>query len=239
MPDRPWVAETARRIRIDGVRPEAEPILIRLTTDPRMNAVWTQLTRRSRTDPTQFFYPAVRDKDGPQLDAEAAQHHAMGMLLFHAFRSARAKRVATPIEEVEALRQRILADAITLRRVADEIKAMVANASAYDRDHFNLAQFLADAQALRRVAVWRDHDAGRLRGPDDPLTTKYKSAHPVAEAVQRDIAGILQTEFGQSMPKQAAIVAAVALGLVDAPKERGSRAALLKSKKGTKSQSAK
>jgi hypothetical protein len=159
IPDRPWTARAERVIRREGVQPEDESILVRLLTDPRMDTVWTQLTRRSRTNPVQFFYSAAHDPGDPPLDAEEAQHRAMGMLLLQAFLSAKDKRRATPIEEVQSAQRQRREDAASLRRIADEIGRWAKNAGAYDRAHNDMVQIIADVQ---RAPPYSTHRLLRL-----------------------------------------------------------------------------
>jgi hypothetical protein len=77
IPDRPWIVRAERVIRTEGLCPEDEPILRRLMTDPRMDRVWTQLTRHSRSHTGKYYYSARRLPDEPERDPEEARQHAL------------------------------------------------------------------------------------------------------------------------------------------------------------------
>jgi hypothetical protein len=236
--NRPWLVKAEWIIRREGIRPEHEPILTRLLTDPRMDDVWEQFTRRNRRGRTQFFYPAICHPGDRTLDAEGAQHRALCLLVMQAFNSARDKRCATPIEEVEEVQRDLLTDAATLRRIADETAESALKAGTSVRAHTDMRQVAMHIQALRNVAAWREADARHLRDSDDPSTTKYNRADPLIDGVQNDIAAFLQENFGNPMSQQAVIVAAVALGRDNVPSGRGSRSAVLRAKSARKKQSA-
>jgi hypothetical protein len=210
--DRPWVTEAIRRIEADGIRPEHIAVVDRLTTDPRMVSVWRELQRN------------------PASLSPQARFNAMGRTLHATYRSVADKRVATKLAVALETQRRLLREAETLRHVADDIDASVHCAPRYIAERQNLSQCLADAEAMRRVAAWREALAAQIRGEDDPLTTMNFRGDPLEGGVQITIAGFLKDEFGDYLYGTAATLTAVALGLAKAPSARISRSAFSRRK---------
>ncbi|HEY5306115.1 MAG TPA: hypothetical protein VIJ52_05535 [Pseudolabrys sp.] len=222
----PWVAEAMRRIRIDGIRPEHESILIRLTTDPRMNAVWAQLTRRDRTDPTRFLYSAVRRPGDPELDTEQAQHHAMGATLHFAFSTVRDKMAVSKLEESEKLREQTLNVATIVWDVAGKLPEYVSKFPEIAAE--TLPGNPQTIEAIRRTSIFLMRVADLIRGADDPMTNVNSHGDPLARGIQTNMASLFKERFGSRLDGLAAIVTAVVLSLVEIPDAAISRSAHLR-----------
>lgn len=216
----PWVAKAAAIIRAAGIRPEQGPILNRLTTDPRMTSVWRELKRHQPS----------RAKGQPPQSQKDIHADAMARTLHLAFRAAADGRTATTVEGPQKKARELHHEAAILRRVAEDVVASVGHAPEYIAEHQNLSQWLADAQALCRVADWRESVAAEIRGNDDPLTISNARGDPLVRGVQITIASFLKEEFGHFLYGTAATLAAVALGLSRAPSARVSRSAFSRPK---------
>jgi hypothetical protein len=210
--DRPWVIEAVRRIEADGINPEHIAIVDRLTTDPRMGSVWRVLQR----------HPA-------SLSPEA-RFNAMGRALHVTYRSVADKRMATKLAVVLETQRRLRKEAETLRHVADDVVASVHRAPRYIAERQDLSQCSADAEAMRRVAAWREALAAQMRGEDDPLTIMNFRGDPLARGVQITVASFLKEEFAAYLYGTAATLTAVALGLAKVPSARISRSAFSRKK---------
>ena len=213
----PWIIEAVRRIELDFCpTPEQRAILDRLLDDPRMNSVWRELKRHiARPRAAWSASPAL-----PDVPADA-----MAETLHFIFRTARDQRTAGKLDETELVRLALLQEAETLRRVADDITTSVRVAPRYITDTTDLSQCLADADALRRVAAWRESLAATIRGADDPITITNSRGDPTERGVQITIADFLKSRFGDYLHGTAATLTAVALGLSRTPSPRVSRSA--------------
>jgi hypothetical protein len=213
----PWIMETVRRIELDfHPTPEQRAILDRLLTDTRMDAVWRELRRRPpRARAAWSASPALPD----------VLTDAMAGTLYFTFRIAQDQRTAGKLDETEPVRLKLLEEAETLRRVADDLTASVRAALRHIADTTDLSQFLADAEALRRVAAWRESLAATIRGADDPITITNSRGDPTERGVQITIASFLKDRFGDYLYGTAATLTAVALGLSQTPSSRVSRSA--------------
>jgi hypothetical protein len=213
----PWIIETVRRIKQD--RPptaERRVILDRLLADPRMDSVWRELRRRPvRARAAWLASPALPD----------VLSDAMAETLHFTFCTAQDQRTAGKLDEAELTRLALLEEAATLRRVADDIVASVRAAPTYVADTTDLSRYLADADALRRIAVWRESLAATIRGADDPVTIINSRGDPTERGVQITIAAFLKDRFGDYLHGTAATLTAVALGLSQTPSPRVSRSA--------------
>jgi hypothetical protein len=212
-----WITETVQRIELDfHPTPEQRAILDRLLSDTRMNSVWKELKRRpAQARSAWLASPALPD----------VLTDAMAETLHFTFRTAWDQRTATKLEEAEALRLSLLQEAKTLSRVADDVTASVRAAPRYIADTTDLSQFLADADALRRIATWRESLAATIRGADDPMTITNSRGDPTERGVQITIATFLKERFGDYLHGTAATLTAVALGLSRTPSPRVSRSA--------------
>jgi|GEM_PF-3332057 len=212
-----WIVEAVRRIELDfHPTPEQRAILDRLLFDTRMNSVWRELKRRpAQARAAWSASPALPD----------VLTDAMAETLQFAFRTAQDQRTATKLDEAEALRFSLLQEAKTLSRVADDVTASVRAAPRYIADTTDLSQFLADADALRRIAAWREALAATIRGADDPITIANSRGDPIERGVQITIAAFLKDRFGDYLHGTAATLTAVALGLSQTPSPRVSRSA--------------
>jgi len=213
----PWVVETVRRIEVDfHPPPEQRAILDRLLTDARMNSVWKELKRRrAQTRAAWLVSPALPD----------VLTDAMAETLYFTFRTAWDQRTATKLDEAEGLRLSLLQEAKTLSCVANDVTASVRAAPRYIADTTDLSQFLADADALRRIATWRESLAVTIRGVGDPMTITNSRGDPTERGVQITIASFLKERFGDYLHGTAATLTAVALGLSRTPSPRVSRSA--------------
>ena len=213
--DRPWITKGAAITHRAGLRQGHEPILNRLMTDPRMDRVWREL-RQHR----------ARVADGqPTLPEADIQVDALARTLHCAFHAVVDERVATTVREPQAVKQQFLDEAAILRRIADDLVASVEHARPYVPASEDLSQHLADAEALRRVAGWRDAQAAEIRSADDPLTITNARGDPLVRGVQITIAAFLKETFGSHLWRTAATLAAVALGLDKVPSPRVARSA--------------
>lgn len=158
----PWVMEAVRRIEVDfHPTPAQRAILDRLLADARMNSVWRELRRcPARARAAWSASPELPD----------VLTDAMAETLHFTFRTAQDQRTAGKLDETEPARLALVQEAEILRRVADDIAASVRGALRHIADTTDLSQFLADADALRRVAAWRESLAAKIRGADDPIT---------------------------------------------------------------------
>jgi len=223
----PWVVETVRRIEVDfHPAPEQRAILDRLLTDARMNSVWRELKRRpAQVRAAWSASPALPD----------VLTDAMAETLHFTFRAAQDQRTAGKLDKAEARRLSLLQEAKTLSRVADDVTASVRAAPRYIADTTDLSQFLADADALRRIAAWRESLAATIRGADDPITITNSRSDPTERGVQITIAAFLKVRFGDYLHGTAATLTAVALGLSRTPTPRVSRSAFSVPKVATRS----
>jgi hypothetical protein len=213
----PWVTESVRRIELDfHPSPDQRAILDRLLSDTRMNSVWKELKRHPAKPRTAWLASPALPDVGTDAMAEA---------LHFTFRTAWDQRTAAKLDEIEALRVSLLQDAKTLSRVADDVTASVRAAPRYIADTIDLTQFLADADALRRIATWRESLAATIRGADDPMTITNSRGDPTERGVQITIAAFLKERFGDYLHGTAATLTAVALGLSRIPSPRVSRSA--------------
>jgi hypothetical protein len=209
----PWVIETVRRIDVDfHPTPDQRAILDRLLTDARMDSVWRELRRRPpRARAAWSASPALPD----------VLTDAMAETLYFTFRTAQDQRTAGKLDETEPVRLKLLVEAETLRRVADDLTASVRAPPRHIAD----TQFLADADALRRVAAWRESLAVTIRGANDPITITNSRGDPTERGVQITIADFLKGRFGDYLYGTAATLTGVALGLSQTPSSRVSRSA--------------
>ena len=149
----------------------------------------------------------------------------MAETLYFTFRTAQDQRTAGKLDETEPVRLALLQEVEILRRVADDIAASVRDAPRHIADTIDLSQFLADADALRRVAAWRESLAATIRSADDPITITNSRGDPTERGVQITIAAFLKDRFGSHLYGTAATLTAVALGLSQQPSPRVSRSA--------------
>jgi hypothetical protein len=213
----PWIIETVRRIELDfRLTPEQRAILDRLLTDTRMDSVWREL-RRCRPRPRAAWSAS------PTLPDVLSD--AMAETLHFAFHAAQDQRTARKLDETEPMRLALLQEAETLRRVADDLTASVRAAPRHIADTTDPSQFLADADALRRVAAWRESLAATISSADDPITITNSRGDPTERGVQITIAAFLKDLFGNYLHGTAATLTAVALGLSQKPSPRVSRSA--------------
>lgn len=212
-----WITEAVRRIELDfHPAPERRAILDRLLSDTRMNSVWRELRRR----PARARAAWVASPSLPDVLTDA-----MAETLYVTFRIAQEQRTAGKLDETEPVRLKLLEEAQTLRRVADDLTASLRAAPHYIADTTDLSQLLADADALRRVAAWREFGAATIRGADDPITITNSRGDPTERGVQITIADFLKDRFGDYLYGTAATLTAVALGLSQTPSSRVSRSA--------------
>ena len=217
----PWVIETVRRIEVDfHPTPDQRAILDRLLADTRMDSVWKELRRHpARARAAWSASPALPD----------VLTDAMAETLHFTFRTAQDQRTAGKLDETEPVRLALLQEVEILRRVADDIAASVRDAPRHIADTTDLSQFLADADALRRVAAWRESLAATIRSADDPITITNSRGDPTERGVQITIAAFLKDRFGSHLYRTAATLTAVALGLSQKPSHRVSRSAFSRS----------
>jgi hypothetical protein len=173
-------------------------ILERLISDLRMKKIWTQLLAENRKTGG-FLYPVVGD--------EREQHRATGKVLNLAFCAARDKISACPIEEIEAERMRLQAQADDLRRTADEYAA-----AASDNPKLH-----ADAMALLRAAQLKEEAIRRwmmdVRDVDDPLTiVRDRSGNLQTRGICSSISAGLREIYGKSLYGISTTLAEIATG---------------------------
>jgi hypothetical protein len=177
-------------------------ILRRLSIDPRMERVWTELTRRDRKT-GEFFHPVRRSGSLVNRTQDQAQHDEMARLFHFAFRATRDRMAVTKPSDIAPPLDLYAQRARVLRDIADDLDAIN---SADPR-------VSADAATLRRVAAWQDQAIAAMRPPTDPMTIKNHRGDPVARGVQILIAAHLEDVFTKRLDGTAATLAAVALGL--------------------------
>jgi hypothetical protein len=197
----PAVAKQARRIKARCLSADQQAILQRLATDARMRTVWRELSRRKRPG-GDFFTPANRPLDKPTFTQDEAQAEALGELFHFAFCAARDRVPVSKPTETADTKAKLLQNARMLREIADDLTATnSANPLA-----------AADADALRRVAVWQEIGAAAVRPPSDPLTIQNDRDDRVVRGVQILVGAQLRETFGKPLDGTAATLAGVALG---------------------------
>lgn len=200
--------------------------MARLATDTRMQHVWAHLSRRKRPAGN-FYYTVQAHPYYAHLSPSEAHASALGEVLFAIFCIVRDNRKAGKLDEAEATKQRLLDEARTLRRVANDLIASICAAPHYVAAQVDLQQHAEDAEALHRVAIWRESLAADIRNADDPLTISNARGDPLARGVQIDIACFLKERFGDHLHGISGTLTAVALGLAEAPSASVSRSAFL------------
>lgn len=176
--------------------------LRRLAIDPRMETVWTELTRRDRKT-GEFFHPVKRHDSLLNRTQDQAHQEELGRLFYFAFCAARDRMAVTKPSDIAPSRDLCEQRARVLRDVADDLDAIN---SADPR-------VSADAATLRRVAAWQDQAIEAMRPPTDPMMVKNKRGDPVARGGQIVIAAHLLDVFGDRLDGTAATLTAVALDL--------------------------
>ena len=179
---------------------EQVTVLIRLTTDGRMERVWSELGRlRRNTD--EYLHPAQPPAHAPPRSPHAAQQSAMAETLHFAYRSASDGRRTTTVEETTKMRADLRLQAAMLRKLA-----------ARTPGDGSLAD-LVEAGSLMRRAARLEAEAAEFRGPDDPLTVVRHTTDPRSRGVQIDISGFFMSRFGDRLDATTGTLAAVALGV--------------------------
>jgi hypothetical protein len=84
--------------------------------------------------------------------------------------------------------------------VADDVAASVHRAPRYIAERQDLSQCLADAEAVRRVAAWREARATEMRDADDPLTIMNFRGDPLVRGVQITTDGLGDHRFRKHNP---------------------------------------
>ena len=182
-----------------SARREDWEILVRLATDPRMQNVWNEFTRRSR-ETREFLRPAKRPPIKQGLTTqEEFQAEAIGFVFYFAFTTACAQVSVTKPEEVKPFRETFEFRAKILREIADDLEG-VKNPSLY-----------ADIAALRRIAIVQDQAQQIVRPPTDVLSIKNDRGDRIVRGVQISIANMLLETFGKSLHGVAATLTAVAI----------------------------
>ncbi len=224
----PSVKAMIQSLALEAESGEQFETLKRLATDQRMRSVWEYLKRKKR--PTETYYNQAINTYGPGLCCDEIQSKALSRTIHFIYYSVRDKRRAVKIEEVEPIKQQRLAEAQTLRRVADELRSSVSN--SFDPGLLSLAN--RDVDALQRVANWRESLAGSLADANDPNVIKNHHGDPLVRGVQIAVAAFFQDTFGTCLDGQAATLTNVALG-TNAATARASRSAFSRQKPPQKS----
>ena len=196
-------------------------ILKRLSTDERMRAAWTELTRFDRKTGA-FVHPAFKRRESSIEDQNDIQHEALGLIYLFAFRAAADHVPVTKFAEQGPLRLLAEQRARTLNEIAEDLEPIGP-------------QVLAEVAALRRVAAWQEQIAEALRPQNDPLTISNDRGDRIERGVQIVLAAQLQETFGKHLHGTAARLATVALGLDRLLKARASRSAFSKGSRARKS----
>jgi hypothetical protein len=162
---------------------EQRAILKRMTTDKRMEKVWSELTRRER--PSRAFVHQARKRDGAfPLSSDEAQSRALRELFYFVFCAARDKMSVWRPVDVKRSKERLLGNATVLRSTAQDlgaahVRGQLGVVSPLDEQ---LAQL--NINSLHMVANWLEHIASAHRRRDDPLMVTRQRGNPVVRAVQ-------------------------------------------------------
>jgi hypothetical protein len=144
-------------------------VLMRVTTHTRMQEVWRELGKRKRKKRSsragdvgpdrEYLHPVVPPATMRGISANA-QAVAMTGIFLEAFRLGVERQATTRLEDVKQKKAAILDDAKSLRDIADELDESIRMRRPYDVhvSEFELAQKAHDADALRRIASWKDVD---------------------------------------------------------------------------------
>ena len=219
----PSVETEVRRAEGRCLPGEHHAVLLRLATDPRMQAVWNELVRRKRLG--EGYFHAVQGTDAERLPLDRAQEKALGETMHFAFVAAIDQVSVSKEDEITPVRVIRNERAITLRTVADELELSVAHEqercartqhggitpAARSIMESNFALYTFDVAALRRVAGWYDAQTETLRTPDDPMTVTNDRGDRVSRGVSIMIASFLKERFGKPLYGTAATLASVAL----------------------------
>lgn len=207
-----WTPNAVRvvlqRFYVPGIPQEHADILRRLATDQRTCDICSQLTKRKRPS-REFCYPAKLE-NYPSLTTDQLQDEALAQTFHFAFCSARDRRASLKYSEIEQRKQELLNEAEILRRVANDLILSAAQPAHSDSTIFLSA--LTDANALRRVAAWRERLVDDLAPQSDPHIAINERGDPLARGVQIDIAAFFQNMFGDELNGIAAELTGVVLG---------------------------
>jgi hypothetical protein len=202
------VQDSIKRVDHAVLAAEQSQILERMTSDKRLQTVWSELTRRKRPSRA-FFHPAI-PRNG-HATSDDAQSEALRELFHFVFCAARDKMSVSKPSEVKEGKELLLRNATIMRSVAQDLElASLAGQLGIVSDQ---ARTLAaiNCQSLRMVANWLDHLASAHRAPDDALMVKRHRGDPVVRGVQILISEKLKKLFGADLDKIAATLASVAL----------------------------
>lgn len=204
------VRDSIQRVDHAVLAAEQRQILERMTSDKRMQTVWSELTRRKRPSRA-FFHPATLRNGDSTFSSDEAQSEALRELFHFVFCAARDKMSVSKPSDVNEGKELLLRTAITMRSVAQDLELASITGQfgvVSDQDRTLAA---TNCLSLRMVAGWLDHLAGALRGPDDVLMVTRHRGDPVVRGVQILIAQKLNELFGADLDKTAATLASVAL----------------------------
>jgi hypothetical protein len=160
------VQESIKRVDHAALAAEQRQILGRMTSDKRMQTVWSELTKRKRPSRA-FFHPAIPRNGHPTSDD--AQSEALRELFHFVFCAARDKMSVSKPSEVKEGKELLLRNAIMMRSVAQdlELASLTGQLGLVSDGDRTLAAI--NCQSLRMVANWLDRLASSHRAPDDVL----------------------------------------------------------------------
>jgi hypothetical protein len=188
------------------------PILRRLAFDERMEKVWSELRKRSKSG---HFLHQGRPQGRSDSDAEDdLQSAALSEVFLFVLIVAYEKYPVVKPDEIKKSREISLSYSTALRAVADDMALALKEGKLGLTDNYE-SKLLAenDHLALLRVAQWHEHCTQALRRPDDPLMIEKYRGDPVERGVHISIANKLIFTFGKRLDRTAATLASVALGV--------------------------
>jgi hypothetical protein len=187
------------------------PILRRLAFDVRMDKVWIELQKKSKSG---GFFHQARPRDDTDLRTnEELQSAGLRELVLYAVIAAFEKRPVAKPEEVEAARNTALRYAQALNDVAADMALAMTRGELGLTETLEVKQLAeSDRLALLRVADWYTNYTRGLRRPDSPLMVEKHRSDPIERGVLISIADKLEFTFGKRLDRTAAAIASVALG---------------------------
>jgi hypothetical protein len=225
-----WTPASVRRAIENAERDTTvfRPILRRLAFDQRMEAVWSELRKRSKSG--RFLHQAQpRDKSNPGTD-EHRQSAALSEVFLFVLITAYEKYPVVKSDEIEKAKSKTLFHVDALRAVASDMDLAIKEGKLGLTETFEskaLAQ--SDRLALLRVALWLENYTRALRQANDPLMVAKHRGDPLQRGVLISIANKLKQTFGKRLDRTAAALASVALAVTIGA--RPARSALTKKSK--------
>jgi hypothetical protein len=204
------------------------PILRRLAFDERMETIWAELSKRSKSG--QFLHQG-RPQDRSDLSTEDdLQSAALSEVFLFVLIVAYEQYPVVKAGEITKAGDNSLRHSEALRAVASDMALALKEGKLGLTDNYE-SKLLAenDLSAILRVAEWHENCTKALRKPGDPLMIEKHRGDPVERGVHISIANKLFFIFGKRLDRTAATLASVVLGVKIGV--RAARSALTKTKK--------